>query len=337
MLSFAAPWLLLALIAVPVVAGVYIWLQRRATQNTVKFTNLALLGKVANRKRLWRRHVPAVLFLVALAILVVAMARPQSTIRVPREEATVILIIDTSGSMGADDVSPTRLAAAQASAREFLNVIPPKVQVGLVSFSSNVKVMSAPTTDREAVRTSIDSLQPNGGTAIGDAIDVSINLVRRTPAGDPNQPPASTTPKGPKQDSQPPASILLLSDGKQESGKVPALEGAERAKAAGVPVFTVALGTSDGVITQTNPRTGQVLRSRVPPDPETLHAIARATNAKSYQAPTANQLKEVYRNLGSLIGYKNEYADATYIPTTVATLILLLSGSLSLLWFRRLP
>jgi len=304
----------------------------------VRFTNLDLLETVVERGPRWRRHVPAGLFLVALAILLVGLAQPQATLSVPREEATVVLVIDVSGSMRADDVRPTRLKAAQEAARLFLGKVPARMQVGLIAFSSTVRVLAAPTTDREQVRTALETLQPVGGTAMGDAILTAVGLVRpeaqaaangQVPANDGGA--VNTDPS-----KRVPATVLLLSDGANTVGQTQPLDAADVAKQLGVPVFTVALGTPTGEALIPDGRGGQRLQ-RVPPDPETLQAVAEATGGTFSDAPSASAAKQIYNDLGSKIGYRKEHKDATHIPLGIGALLLIAAAGLSLAWQQKLP
>lgn len=336
--TFASPLALWLLAIVPVALAVYLVLQRRRTQYAARFTNLDLLASVAPKAPGWKRHAPPMLFLCALAVLVVGIARPQATQRVARDQATVVLVFDVSGSMKAQDVAPSRLGAAQDAATAFLDTLPSRVQVGIIAFSTTVRVLSAPTVDRVAVRRAIDSLQPLGGTALGDAMMEAVRMVRPDvgtldPSGQ-LVPPPGTAGQAPAP--HPPASILLLSDGEQTVGAAQPLDAAGVARDEGVPVYTVALGTPAGVALIPDER-GVLQALPVPPDPDTLRAVADATGAQFFATADAGTLKAVYKNLGTKIGFTKVRKDATHIFDAVALALLLVGGTLSLLWFSRFP
>ena len=230
-MSFASPFVLWGLLLLPVALAGYWLVQRRRIKYAARFTNLDLLANIVDASPGRRRHLPAVLALAALAALVVAMARPQTVVAVPREEATVVLAMDGSASMMATDVPPTRLDAAKSAASTFLDALPERFRVGLVSFSDAVKVLEEPTDDREAVRTSLDGIQGEVGTAIGEAIRESIALAPRDENGE--------------RTSETLFAVLLLSDGANSSGVEPSVA-LEEVKEAGVPIYTIALGTGGG-------------------------------------------------------------------------------------------
>lgn len=339
MKDFAAPAYLWALLLVPVLVGAYLLIQRRRQRYAVRFTNLDLLASVAPSRPGWRRHLPAAVWLLAIAALVVGLARPQASMRVPKDQATVVLVIDVSGSMRSQDVDPTRLGAAQEAATIFVKEVPARFQVGLVAFSSNVRVLASPTEDRQAVRDGLASLTPNGGTALGDAILAAVTLVRPEVTATGDAPGTTTTTPATPSTPAParrPASILLLSDGAQTVGQNQPLDAADVAKQVGVPVYTVALGTEDGTADIPDNR-GRSSSVRVPPDPATLRAVAERTDAKFFAAPTRSQLTSVYKDLGSKIGYTTQRRDATPWLAAVALALLLVGGAMSLLWFNRFP
>ena len=328
-------WLLLL---VPAALTAYVLLQRRRPKDVVRFTNLDLLETVVERSPRWRRHVPAALFLVAMSALLVGLARPQATLRVPREEATIVLVIDVSGSMKADDVKPDRLGAAQESAREFIAALPPRMRVGLIAFSSTVRVLASPTQDREQVRLAIDSLAANGGTAMGDALITGVGLVRpealAATSGD--APPIDGGGTNTDPAARVPASVLLISDGANTVGQVQPLDAADVANQLQVPIYTVALGTASGQALIPDGRGGNRLQT-VPPDPETLQAVAERTGAQFYDAPSASELGRVYDDIGSKVGYREERKDATHWPLGIGVAFLVLAAGLSLAWQQKLP
>jgi Ca-activated chloride channel family protein len=269
---------------------------------------------------------------------------------VPRDEATVMLVIDVSGSMNADDVEPTRMEAAQRAANRFLDRLPARFQVGLVIFSSEAETLVPPTTDREAVRAALGTLNANGGTAMGDglarALDV-IEAARRQVTGrtgppttaDPSAPGASpgptTTAPGAAQPAVPPAVALLLSDGANSAGGDPFVQ-AERARQLGVPVYTIALGTANGVLRQPNAFGGTRIQP-VPPDPDSLARIAETSNGRFFQAPTSENLTAVYDSLGSRIGFRLEEREVTVAFTAAGLILLAAAGALRARRGARLP
>lgn len=336
-MSFDRPILLLTLIAVPLAVAAYLLAERRRMRYAVTFTNLDVLASVASGRSL-RRYVPAGLFLLALALLCFALARPQRSTLVASDKATVILVVDVSGSMHATDVKPTRLGAAQAAVRTFLERVPKRVRVGLIAFSSEPQIAAPPTTDRDLVRRSLDELdflQAYGGTAIGDALAAAVRLGQRAVRGDTGpQTIAYTIAKR-----NPLVSILFLSDGKQTRGALQPLAGAQKARAAGIPVYTVALGTPNGVLNRPFGFGGGGVPPRipVPPDPTTLHAIADMTGGTFFNARSADALQAAYKQLGSKLGRAPGRKEVTNDVVALAALVLVAAGVLSALWAPRLP
>ena len=334
-MSFGHPLLLLTLLVVPLAILAFRFAERRRMRYAIRYTNLDVLASVA-RGRPWRRYVPAALFLLALATLCVGVARPHVTTLVPKDRATVILVIDVSGSMEAEDVQPSRLAAAQQAVRTFLKRVPSRIRVGLIAFAGDPQVAMQPTTDRELLSQSIESIgtfPAFGGTAIGDALAAAVELGQQAVAGvqgafaSARAVPAGTT-KGL-------VSILFLSDGHQTRGELQPLEGAARAHAAGIPVYTVALGTPGGVLKRDF---GGFQRTiPVPPDPATLRAIANDTGGKFYEARNAGALEDAYAKLGSRLGRAPGKTEVTYGFLAGAAGLLLAAGLLSALWSPRLP
>ena len=336
--SFNSPWLLLTLLVIPVSIGIYVLAQRRRMRYALTFTNLDLLAGVAAGGRSWRRFVPPALFLLALACLCVAVARPHHRTRIPSEKATVILVVDVSGSMQATDVKPTRLGAAQEAVRRFLDKVPKRVRVGLIAFAGEPQVATPPTSDRDLVRASLDNLAffgGFGGTAIGDALASAVDLAKQS-VENPSLA-AASTPK-----TKDLVSILFLSDGHQTRGLLEPLEGAQRAKDAGIRVYTVALGTPNGTLTRDfggpfgngfgGPRT-----IPVPPDPATLRAIAQTTGGQFFNARSAEAVQSAYSKLGSRLGRVAARTEITYVFLAAAALLLVAAGVLSALWSPRLP
>ena len=344
-MSVQWPGFLWALLLVPLALAAYLLAQRRRARYAVRFTNLDLLANVVTRSPRWRRHLPAALYLLSLAALLVSLARPQSVVLVPKEQATVVMVIDVSGSMNATDVQPTRLVAAQQAANSFLDNLPTKFRVGLVSFSATAQTLTRPTTDRDAVRDALSSLHAEGGTAMGDAIDRGLEAKRPPPpqVDRPRGQPGTTTPTTPttppaeaQPGKDPPVVMLLLSDGANTVGKKQPMEAAEEAKQLHVPIFTIALGTDSGVV-EVPDESGQPRRIPVPPDKVTLRRIADTTGGKFFTAPSNRDLKGVYRDLGSRIGFVKERQEVTVVFAAGALLLLVAGGALSLAWFNRFP
>jgi Ca-activated chloride channel homolog len=330
-MSFAQPLLLLTLAVPLLAAAAYVAAHRRPARHPVSFTNLDVLAAV-DAGRSWRRWAAPALFLLALAALCVGVARPHATTRVTDERATVILVIDASRSMQSTDVRPTRLVAAERAANTFLDKVPKRLRVALIVFSGDVQVATPPTIDHELVRESIASIggfSGYGGTAIGDAIvravEVGQNAVRDTRA---LSAAAAPRPRGL-------VTIVFLSDGRQNRGIIQPLDGARRARAAGIPVYTVALGTrrrdsGSGVF----PSFGRFNRA---PDPATLRRIARITNGRFFEARSAGSVESAYAELGSKLGRKNGKTEVTFAFLIGAAVLLLGAAVASAAWSPRIP
>jgi Ca-activated chloride channel family protein len=320
-MSFEWPLALVGLVAVPLLIAAYVLRERRRTEFAARFTTPALLPNLVDAAPSWRRHVPLALLLVGLTAMLVGVARPHATVSVKREQATVILDIDTSISMGADDVKPTRLEAARRLARAFLDQIPAKYRVAIVGFSGRAYVALPPTDDRTLARTALRSLHTAEGTSLGDAVALSTQLARRQRAGD---------------GTVPPAAIVVISDGSQQSGSTSPLTAAQRARAAHIPVYAVAVGTPDGVI-EVPLAGGFQAQLRVPASPQTLQTVAQLAGGRFFAAPGVARLQEVYKRLGSRLGRRRESREITDLFAGGSAALLLAGGALSLLWFRRVP
>jgi Ca-activated chloride channel homolog len=319
--SFEWPLALVALIVIPALAAAYVMRERRRERDAARFTTPALLPNLVDSAPGWRRHVPLALFLLALTAMVVGVARPHATVSVQREEATVMLAIDTSLSMGADDVRPTRLAAARTAARFFLEKLPEKFRVGIVGFSGRAYVALPPSEDRELARSALRSLRTGEGTSLGDAIALATQLGRRERARDGKIPPTA---------------ILVISDGAQMSGRTTPEAAAERARSLRIPIYAVVLGTDDGIIT-VDLEGGFQAQIRVPPNADTLRLLAQATGGRVFTAPNDARLREVYEKLGSRLGHRDESREITDFFAGGSAALLLVGGVLSALWFRRVP
>jgi Ca-activated chloride channel family protein len=318
--SFASPALLLLLAAVPVAVWLYLRFERRSRRSAQAFARPALMPAVAPHRAGWRRHAPPALYALALAALIVALARPQATVAVPAEQATIVLATDFSGSMQATDVRPSRLRAAQHAAERFLDRVPRQVRVAAVAFNNRARLVQSPTTDRDAVRDALAGLRPRGGTATGDALDLALRVARRPPRPG---------------DRPPPAAIVLLSDGKSVRGRDP-LAAARDAARARVPVYTVALGTDAGTITVPDGAGGQRTQ-RVPPDPRSLRRMAELTGGRFYAVADTEELDTVFERLGSQVAKRPERREVTAAAAAGALLLVLSAAGLSLRWFGRVP
>jgi Ca-activated chloride channel family protein len=345
-MNFLAPQLLLGLLLIPIAIGFYFWAQRRRSQYAVRFTNLALLSNLAPRRPAWRRHLPPILYLGAIAALLIGLARPTMVMAVPREDATVILAMDVSGSMRATDVSPTRLDAAKAAALSFIAQLPASVRVGIVSFASEPLTLVSPTADRAQLTRAINGLTARDGTAMGDALMQVLDMAEKIQAGGTETPDATAAPSpsaapgasaAPDASaSQPLVATILLSDGANSVGLAEPLDAAQRAKTLGVPIYTIALGTPDGIV-QVQDQNGRMVTLKVPPDTATLQEIASITGGTAFNAPTAEQLSSVYDNLQSRIGYTEETQEVTFALVGAGLLMVMAGAGLSAVWFGRLP
>lgn len=293
-MSFQDPLVLLALaaLALGVVAYVVVAVRRRRRAN--QFANPALMVNVAPRSAGWRRHIPLILFALALAGLIGAAAKPSKTVEVPDERASIMLVTDISGSMTSTDVAPNRMRAARAAAQQFANDVPKQIKVGVMEYNQQPRTLQRPTRDRAAVKAALDDMTPSGGTATGDALAAAIQLLR---------------PKLAEGEKPAPAAIVLLSDGKSVTGRDP-VEVAREAKKRGVPVYTVALGTQNGTI-RVKRRDGSTVTEPVPPDPATLRQIAQISGGSSFSVSAADELGAVYERLGSQLGHKKEKREVT--------------------------
>ena len=318
-MSFAAPLVLLALLGLPVLAGLYVADQRGRRASAAAFAAPAVQASVAPRRPGWRRHLPMLAILLAITLLIFAVAKPQRTVAVPVEHASIMLATDVSGSMTATDVRPNRLAAAKQAARRFVQRVPKRVNVGAMAFNDIARVLQSPTTNRDAVTAAIDGMASSGGTATGNAIATATTVLQRVPGV-----------KG----RRPPAAIVLLSDGSSTRGRDP-VAAAQAARRLHIPIYTVALGTPDGTITVPR-RGGGTVVQHVPPDPAALQQIARASGGATFTAQTAAGLKQVYEKLGSQLGHRNEKRQITNAFAGGAAVLLLAGLGMSLGWFGRL-
>ncbi len=311
-MSFSSPALLAALLVVPLAMLLVRRAGRRAPRHAIRFTGVATLAAVMAPEPRRRRLIPPALFLAALAALALALARPHTTVAVPVERASVVLVTDVSLSMIADDIQPSRLGAAARAGQRFLDQVPDELRVGSVTFSDKAQTVDSPSTDHDAARNVLDSLVADGGTATGDGLAAALDLL-----------------KGGQQ--RAPAAIVLLSDGESTLGIDPQ-EVAREAGRLEVPVYTVALGTTTEVIEAPD---GSLIP--VPPDPEALRDIARVSGGRAFEADEPAELDAVYERLGSQLGTREERREITAGFAGVGALALLLAAGTSLRWAGRLP
>ena len=317
-MRFDWPIALAALAALPILVAVYIDRDRRRVASQAEFGNPELIPNVVDRSPGRLRYLPPLTLLVALVFLIVGVARPHATVNVKREEATIILAIDVSRSMKANDVEPTRLDAARVAAKTFLDQVPDKFQVGVVSFATRAVVGVAPTADRSLVVSALDTLKPGEGTAIGDAVALSL-LVGR--------------PKD-KNVQAPPRSIVVISDGAQDGGRIQPDEAVAQAKKLGVPVYTVVVGTAGRRGPGEGDRGLPRGSSRVPANPETLQQVAAGTGGEFFAAPDAEGLQKVYEELGSRLGTRRQDREITDLFAALAAGLLLVGGVTSAFFLR---
>jgi Ca-activated chloride channel homolog len=326
-MTFLWPQLLWLLLLLPVCVALYLWILKRRKRSAVRYASLGLVKEAASKRLWWRRHLPPVLLLLAVGTMIAAIARPAVVITLPSSHETVILAIDVSGSMRATDVKPTRIEAAQAAARAFVAEQPRSVRIGVVTFGAGAALVQPPTANRDDVLAAIDQLQLQNATAIGSAILVSLKAlfpqvdfdVRRKPDLKPVPPGSHAS-----------AAVILLSDGQTTAGPDP-VEAARLAAERGVRVFTVGVGTDNGQVL-----TGEGWSMRVRLDEESLRAIADLTRGEYFYAGSATELKKVYQSLRSKLVLEKKQVEVTALFSAIGVATVLLSATLSLLWFNRI-
>ena len=322
-MSFAEPAILLGLVLVPLALLVYVAMQRRRAREAATFASPALMPNLVTARPGWRRHLPPLLLVAALAAMVVALARPQRTVAAPERAATVMMVTDVSGSMNATDVEPNRITAAVSAANRLTDKLPETFRLGLITFSDYAEQRAAPSTDRTAVRGALDQLTAVGGTAMGLGLERGLEAAR-TPVPD-------VTGTGTR---RLPAVVVLLSDGKDTQGGVSPIDVAKRARAARVPIYAIALGTPDGEV-EVKDSFGFTQRIRVPPDTETLKEIAKLSGGRFYTAADQAKLEEIYSGLGTRLSSREEKEEVTVAFAGGALVLLLAGGALSMAWFGR--
>ncbi len=349
-MTFMWPEMLWLLLALPVLVAAYVYLMRRKKKFALRYANLAMVKDAVGASQRFRRHVPPALFLLALAAMAIAIARPAAVITLPSQHETVVLAIDVSGSMRATDVEPNRLAAAQAAARTFVEEQPRSTRIAVVAFAATALVVQHPTQNREDILAAVDRLQLQRGTAIGSGIIVSlatifpnagITLDSVDPKGAAQRSPfrgysIDGTPKTEKEPPKPvppgsyaSAAIILLTDGQRTTGPEP-VAAARLAADRGIRIFTVGIGTADGEIMGF-----EGWRMRVRLDEETLKTVAGMTRGQYFYAGNAADLKKVYRALNSRFVLEKRETEITALFSALAALLAVVSAGLSLLWFNR--
>jgi Ca-activated chloride channel family protein len=337
-------WLMLA---VPVLVAAYFYLLRRKQQAALRYASLSMVKEAMGPGHRFRRHIPPLLFLLALIVMIIAIARPAAIVTLPSQHQTIILAMDVSGSMRAMDVQPDRISAAQAAAKAFVTDQPSNVRIGVVSFAATASVVQPPTQNREDILAAIDRFQLQRGTAIGSGIILSLATIfpeagievssliygRDTPRGIPldqahktEKPAFTPVPPG----SYTSAAIILLTDGQRTTGP-DSIEAARMAADRGVRVFTVGIGTTNG---ETIGFEGWSMRVRL--DEETLKTIANMTRGEYFYAGTATDLKKVYQSLNSRLELEKKNMEISALFSAAAAVVALISGLLSLLWFNRI-
>ena len=345
-MNFLWPQNLWILLLLPVLIGLYVWLLRRKKKLTLRYATLSIVKEAMGPGNTVRRHIPPALFLLAIAAMLIAAARPVAVVTLPSNQQTIMLAMDVSGSMRATDVKPNRLVAAQTAAKAFLTDLPRHVKVGIVAFAGSAQLAQLPTVNREDLNTAIDRFQLQRGTATGNGIVMSLatlfpdagielqqmNSGRYMPRG-------QSLDQAPKEKKDfkpvPPgsynsAAIIMLTDGQRTTGVDP-MEAAKMAADRGVRIYTVGIGTTDG---ETIGFEGWSMRVRL--DEDTLKQIANRTQAEYFYAGTAETLKQVYAKLSDRLTVEKKETEVSALLAMAAALLALLSGGLSLLWFNRI-
>jgi Ca-activated chloride channel family protein len=322
--SFASPLLLVLLLAVPAAIAGYVWLERRREARAARWAAPALLPNLVERPPSSRRHLPTALLLAGVALLLVGFARPHTSISVKKQEATVVLVLDVSGSMAAKDTQPSRLGAARAAALRFVDKLPKGYRMALVTFSDHAAVAVPATHDLVAIRAGIARAKSGPqGTALADAVTRAVDVglsVKGQAAGS----------------KRPPAIVVLFSDGGQTAGRVTPKQAAAKAKKANIPVSAVAVGTPDGVVLQPL-KGGFTERIQVPAQAAVLQTIAQGSAGRFYPTVGAVDTNAIYRDLGSRVGRKNKTVEVTAAAAGGGLVLMLTGAALSGLWFRRFP
>ena len=352
-MTFQWPELLWLLVVVPLLVAAYVALLRRKKKAALAYASLSMVKEAMGARQRFRRHIPPLLFLLALVAMIVAIARPAAIVTLPSQRETIVLALDVSGSMRATDVQPNRLVAAQTAARAFVEDQPSSARVGVVSFAATASVVQPPSQNREEIIAAIDRLQLQRGTAVGSGLLVSLKLIfpdiefdlrSWNPRGDSVRDSRRGVPldsaRDSKKDKDPPkpvqpgsytsAAIILLTDGQTTTGPDP-MEAAAMAAERGVRVYTVGVGTVAGEIISAE---GWSMRVRL--DEETLKTIANLTRGEYFYAGTATDLKKVYETLNTRVGLEKKATEITALVTAAAAILALAAGLLSIWWFNRI-
>ncbi|HEY6525584.1 MAG TPA: VWA domain-containing protein [Solirubrobacteraceae bacterium] len=314
-MSFASPLWLLTLALVPAGVAAYLWARRRTRRYAIRFPAVATVREVVATTPSWERHVPAALALAAVALLGVALARPRVTDHIPTGQANMMLVTDHSGSMAAQDVQPTRLAAAVSAANAFIDQLPSSVRVGAIGFGTSADAVQGPAADHAQARSLVDSLVPNGGTDTGDALELALQLLQ------------GSNPK------HPPSAVVLLSDGAANAGPDPVAV-SQQAKKDRIPIYTVALGTDSGVLPNSDPFAPP---QPVPPDPQLMQEIAHVSGARAFNAHSADELSSLYKKLGSQLSTVTHKREITAWFAAAGVILLIGAAVSSARWSGRLP
>ena len=318
-MSFSSPFVLIGLVAVPVLAVWYVSQQRRRRGVAAAFATPLMTESVTPQRPRWRRHAPMLVFAIAIALLIAAAARPQRTVAVPIDSAAIMLANDISSSMSATDVKPSRLGAAQKAGSKFVTEVPAGAQVGLIEFARRPVLLQSPTTNHQLALGAIAGLRPGGGgTAIGEAITTALHTLTTLPR---------------KEGRRPPGAIVLLSDGTSNVGPGP-LAAARQAKADHIPVYTISLGTPKGTIPIK--RNGQTVTTPVPVSSQELAQIAQASGGQAFTAANSAKASAIYQRLAVQLGHKKVKREITADVAGGGLVLLLVGGALTLMWFGRI-
>jgi Ca-activated chloride channel family protein len=326
-MSFASPYTLIGLLLVPLAVVAYVAYNLSRRRFASRYTNPALFPNVVDPIPAWRRHIPVALLLLGLTVMLVGAARPRALGSVKRENATIVLAIDTSKSMEAVDLRPSRLEVVRQTALKFVEQLPDKYRVGVVDFATQASVVAPATRNRGLVTKALAGLTPGGATALGDGIVTALNVGRAVPRdpGDRGKPPEV-----------PPVSVLLFTDGLQEGGETPLADAVKKAVGLHVPVNSVLVGSPYGIVRV--PRVGGFVQFiRVPADPSEVKTIAKLTKAHFYVGPRTADLTQVYKDLKSRVGTTHKQSELSFAFGLGAIAFLLAGGALSAVWLRRLP
>ena len=331
-MSFEWPMALWLLLVLPAIVGLYVWMQTRRRRYALRYASVSLVQQAVGKGPGFRRHIPAALYVLAMAALIIALARPQATIPVPSNSGTIILSIDVSGSMFAEDVEPNRMEATKDAAREFVEKQPEGVKIGVVSFSDFGALVAPPDEDRKQALEAIRRLRPQRGTNIGAGLSVALDAIYEDQAAADvpvtNNPAPTPTPVA---GDAPPASIVLVSDGQSNTGPDP-LDIANEAAKAGIKVYTVGIGTEEGTVLQIQ---GRNVFTRL--DETTLRAMAEATGGRYFNAQNEGDLRQIYDDLSRERVLEDKETEVTFAFAAAALVFSMLAGGLGLAWFNRLP